>query len=99
MTKLDQLRALREQSSQAKRKPSSRAANLKPSPAAKKKLGTKKKAGKVPGLPVVRRGRPRMEDRDKTLTATEPWKALGFSRRTYFRRVAEKKRVDNSVPK
>lgn len=35
--------------------------------------------------------RPRLEDRDKTITANAPWKALGMSRRTWYRRRAEGK--------
>jgi len=35
--------------------------------------------------------RPRLEDRSKTLAAQEPWKKLGMSRRTWYRRQAEKK--------
>lgn len=34
-------------------------------------------------------GRPRIEDRDKTLAATKPWLALGMSERTWYRRQAE----------
>lgn len=36
-------------------------------------------------------GRPRIEDRDKTLKARKPWIALDMSRSTWFRRQAEKK--------
>lgn len=39
----------------------------------------------------VKRGRPRLEDVDKTLEATKPWKAAGMSKRTWQRRQAEKK--------
>lgn len=35
-----------------------------------------------------RSGRPLNSERDKTLTATKPWEALGMSRRTWFRRQA-----------
>jgi hypothetical protein len=34
---------------------------------------------------VVKVGRPRLEDRDKTLTAKEPWKAEGMSKATWYR--------------
>lgn len=34
-------------------------------------------------------GRPRIEDRDKTLAATKPWLSLGMSRRTWFDRKAK----------
>lgn len=40
---------------------------------------------------VVKRGRPRIEDRDKTLTAQKPWEKLGMSERTWWRRKAEAK--------
>ena len=105
MSKLDQLRGLREQRASAvKGKSTAKAKDHAPKikgPAPSKKRRAKKKAASasIALRPSPIRGRPRLEDRDKTLTATEPWKALGFSRRTYFRRVAEKKRVDNSMPK
>jgi hypothetical protein len=38
----------------------------------------------------IKTGRPRLEDRDKTLTATKPWKAAKMSRATWYRRQAEK---------
>lgn len=31
-------------------------------------------------------GRPRIEDRDKTLAAQKPWKAAGMSRSSWYRR-------------
>lgn len=34
-------------------------------------------------------GRPRIEDKDKTLEAMKPWIAAGMSRRTWYRRRAE----------
>jgi hypothetical protein len=34
-------------------------------------------------------GRPRLEDRASTLTATKPWEAAGMSRTTWFRRQKE----------
>mgnify|MGYP001564064011 CR=1 FL=1 len=36
-------------------------------------------------------GRPLDSEKDNTLTATRPWKALGMSRRTWYRRQAEKR--------
>lgn len=36
-----------------------------------------------------RRGPPRIEDRGKTLTDLEPWKAKGMSRSTWYRRQSE----------
>ncbi len=42
--------------------------------------------------PIKRRaGRPRVEDRDKTLAATKPWEALGMSRATWYNRRREGK--------
>lgn len=35
-------------------------------------------------------GRPRIGARHETLAATRPWKAAGMSRRTWFRRQAER---------
>jgi len=40
-----------------------------------------------------KRGRPRIEERDKTLTAIQPWKALGMSRRTWEKRRKENDRL------
>lgn len=40
-----------------------------------------------------KRGRPRIEDKDKTLTAIQPWKALGMSRRTWEKRRKENDRL------
>lgn len=37
-----------------------------------------------------KRGRPRLEDRDKTLRATKPWLAAGMSRSSWYRRQREK---------
>ena len=37
-----------------------------------------------------KRGRPRIEDKGKTLTAIQPWKALGMSRRTWEKRRKDK---------
>ena len=41
---------------------------------------------------VVRRGRPRLEERGKTLQAVKPWVELEMSRTTWYRRQAEAKR-------
>ena len=35
--------------------------------------------------PIVRRGPPRIEDRDKTYEATKPWVKLKMSRSTWYR--------------
>jgi hypothetical protein len=44
----------------------------------------------VVAAPVGKRGRPRIEDRDKTLAATKPWLAAGMSQRTWYRRQRER---------
>lgn len=41
---------------------------------------------------VFKRGRPRLEDADKTLAATKPWLALKMSRSTWFARRREKQK-------
>lgn len=38
-----------------------------------------------------KRGRPRIDERSKTLKATKPWEAEGMSRRTWYRRKQEAK--------
>jgi hypothetical protein len=40
----------------------------------------------------ARKGRPRIEDRAKTIEARAPWLKLGMSRRTWYRRQAEQRR-------
>lgn len=45
-----------------------------------------------------RRGRPRIEDRRKTITAQKPWKRLGMSRATWYRRQAEKRNPEGQYP-
>jgi hypothetical protein len=40
----------------------------------------------VPGEAIVKAGPPKAADKDKTLTALEPWKAEGISRRTWYNR-------------
>jgi hypothetical protein len=40
-----------------------------------------------------KKGRPRLEDRAKTIEARKPWLKLGMSRRTWYRRQAEKRAV------
>lgn len=42
---------------------------------------------------LIKTGRPRLEDRDKTNEARKPWEALGMSKRTWYRRRAEGKGV------
>jgi hypothetical protein len=36
-------------------------------------------------------GRPRIEDRARTIEARQPWLKLGMSRRTWYRRQAERR--------
>ncbi len=38
-----------------------------------------------------KKGRPRIEDRANTIEARKPWLKLGMSRRTWYRRQAEKR--------
>jgi hypothetical protein len=40
-----------------------------------------------------KKGRPRIEDRAKTIEARQPWLKLGMSRRTWYRRQAEKRKA------
>jgi hypothetical protein len=44
------------------------------------------------GLRRARKGRPRIEDRARTIEARQPWLKLGMSRRTWYRRQAEKRK-------
>jgi hypothetical protein len=41
--------------------------------------------------PPAKKGRPRIEDSDKTIEARKPWLKLEMSRRTWYRRQAEKR--------
>jgi hypothetical protein len=43
-----------------------------------------------------RKGRPRIEDRAKTIDARKPWLKLEMSRRTWYRRQAEKRKGQGS---
>ena len=45
----------------------------------------------------VKKGRPRIEDIDKSLEATKPWLALKMSRTTWYRRQAEKRVAANHL--
>ena len=40
----------------------------------------------------ARKGRPRIEDRATTIEAKKPWLKLGMSRRTWYRRQAERRK-------
>ena len=39
-----------------------------------------------------KKGRPRIEDRARTIEARKPWLKLSMSRRTWYRRQAEKRK-------
>jgi hypothetical protein len=41
----------------------------------------------------VKKGRPRIEDRARAIEARKPWLKLGMSRRTWYRRQAEKRKA------
>lgn len=59
----------------------------------KGKVGRPSRIAKMPpaGVPAKRKaGRPRVEDRHKTLAAIKPWDAAGMSRATWYARQAEK---------
>jgi hypothetical protein len=60
-------------------------ATAEPTAAAERKEG---------GRPMKRppKGGPRIEDRAKTIEARKPWLKLGMSRRTWYRRQAEKRK-------
>ena len=73
MSKLDQLRAMREEAHDK----SSRG-TAKPPPSG----GAAGAALKAP----AKRGRPLAKDKDATLTATKPWEAEGMSRATWYGR-------------
>jgi hypothetical protein len=40
----------------------------------------------------AKKGRPRIEDRARTIEVLKPWLKLGMSRRTWYRRQAEKRK-------
>lgn len=92
-SKLDQLRALREgrtPSSQTQKtsEPSAGAPVVRESSSSKSiPVGTKEPTVS----PATKRGRPRLEVRDKTHKATKPWEKLGMSERTWYRRQKESK--------
>ena len=49
--------------------------------------GQPKEAGRQPKK--RRTGRPRIEDKEKTIEAQKPWVKIGMSRRTWYRRKAK----------
>lgn len=55
--------------------------------------GSHSLAGVKPGPLDVKRGRPRLGDKHER---HEPWKTLGLTERTYYRRKAEQRRADGS---
>jgi hypothetical protein len=86
MSKTDD-RAMREaqHSSDAARSPHVR----KPKPNPQPLIAPVSAAASEPAKP--KRGRPRIEDRKKTLAALRPWIALGMSRATWYARQAEQR--------
>ncbi len=97
MSKLEQLQALRGlKSSRGSRVsrpalPSVRQASPDSQSVAPKATGIgAREAGVAPSPREAKRGRPRIEDRAKTLQATKPWVAAGMSERTWYRRRAER---------
>jgi len=46
---------------------------------------------------LPKKGRPRIEDRAKTIEARQPWLKLGMSRRTWYRRQAEQRARSTSA--
>lgn len=58
-----------------------------------------KVAGSNPAAPAKkgRGGRPRIEDRENTITAKKPWLAEGMSERTWWRRQAEKRKQERGA--
>jgi hypothetical protein len=93
MSKMDQLRALREA------QPSSRGGrqsgpvgglrkDARPAPPTALVVGNGV-AGVATGSREHKRGRPLNKDKAATLTAQKPWEAEGMSRTTWYRRQAE----------
>jgi hypothetical protein len=56
-------------------------------------VGETGEAGIKPGPLDIKRGRPRIGEKHER---HEPWKALGLTERTYYRRKAEQRRADGS---
>lgn len=110
MSKLDQLRALREARQSSRGDVESRnvrvgkeltvkgrtEAEKQPLETLKVEGATTRQAGVAPGPRETKLGRPRLEDRDQTIEARKPWLALKMSRTTWYRRQAEK-RVGKTV--
>jgi len=91
MSKVDQIKALRiKRAEEAERK-----ASAKPKKTAKAKAAKKSEPAKSEMI-VVRRGRPRVEERDKTLAATKPWRKMNMSRATWYRRQSEQKAAEQA---
>jgi hypothetical protein len=98
MSKLDQIRALRE-TRKGGRKPSNKPIQRGPGTSAKQPPSPAEGSvrplegvptGSLVGAPShFPKGRPRVENRERTLKALEPWKAEKMSRATWFRRKSE----------
>lgn len=103
MSKADQLRALREANSSKSRVvhhagepvdiwPDTNAAEdrLKRRETRKRPVESAQSGNNCTPRPALKRGRPLAKDITKTLAATKPWESEGMSRRTWYRRQAEK---------
>jgi hypothetical protein len=105
MSKIDQLRALREAKSSrggVESRHAGRQTQAGPRMTSDVKNGLAKPlspnreqpltslAGVASGPREAKPGRPLDVDKAKTLTATKPWAAAGLSRRTWYRRRSEK---------
>lgn len=91
MGKVDDVRRLRETRAARKnsaRRPAPRSAKL-------ERPAKPAKAAKTTAF-KPRVGRPRIEDRDKTLAATKPWDKLKMSRASWYRRQQEQKEASAS---
>jgi len=98
MSKVDQIRALRErtearakvrQKTTQARPWSSVPAGMRSGRAAPEGVPKPSDNG-TPSPTVSKVGRPRIENREKTLKALEPWKAANMSRASWYRRKATK---------
>ena len=99
MSKVDQLRALREVKSSrggGESRPASGPNRLAPE-VQKAAVIAPVSAGVASGPREAKRGRPLDVDKAKTLTAIKPWVAAGMSRRTWYRRRAECPECGNKI--
>ena len=82
MSKLDQLRALREIAV-----PVAKAGKRPTNPShGEVTVAAARTVGATPATAAKSKGRPLDKDRHKALAATQPWKIEGISRSTWFRR-------------